>query len=397
MTRILATVFVALLVVTAPVTAAVGPTPTGGTASSLDSAEQETPDEISWVTTGADSTAETTTKGPDLGSALAMGDEQFENRIELGALEREFQNADSTEEKESLLDAYREEVGERTIALHEREAAITEEYRAGEIDSDTLLRDLAELSEEARTLSNTADTIEELSATDPRISVSVRNVRGELDRFDSPIRQEALDATYGDADRTEPILLSAAEERLVLSTLEDGTYVREGVQFDRFAPDEPGTFDGLTELDDRGPELYPWIYANLFEFGISGYDWLIGLSLDHPRGQSMSYIDATTQDVVMEYHTLDVESLPTTSTVSRTNENVTISSNRVTDGGPVWVEVTDPDSGDPMDASISVEGQHSVETDEDGTAWVLAPEGDVDVTATTDEGEVSITVRDPSS
>ncbi len=397
MTRILATVFVALLVVTAPVAAAVGPTPTSGTASSLDSAEQETPDGISWVTSGADSTAETTTKGPDLGSALAMGDTEFENRIELGALEREFQSADSPEERESLLEAYREEVGERTIVLHEREAVIAAEYRTGEIDSDKLLRELAELSEEARTLSTAADTIETLSATDPRVSVSVRNVRGELDRFDSPIRQEALDATYGDADRTEPILLSAAEDRLLLSTLENGTYVREGVQFDRFTPDEPGTFDSLTELDDRGPELYPWIYANLFEFGISGYDWLIGLSLDHPRGQSMSYIDATTQDVVMEYHTLDVESLPTTSTVSRTNENATISSNRVTDGGPVWVEVTEPDSDDPMDATITVEGQHPVETGEDGTAWVLAPEGDVDVTATTDAGEVSITVREPGS
>lgn len=397
MTRILATVFVALLVVTAPVVAAVGPTPADGTASSLDSTGQETPDSISWVQTGPSSTAETATKGPDLGSALSMGDTEFENRIELGTLEREFQNAESPEEMESLLEAHLEEVGERTIALHEREAAIAAEYRAGEIDSDTLLRELAELSEEARTLSTAADTIEALSATDPRVSVSVRNVRGELSRFDSPIRQDTLDATYGDADRTEPILLAAADDRLVLSSLENETYVREGVQFDRFTPEEPGTFDSLTELDDRGPELYPWIYANLFEFGISGYDWLIGLSLDHPRGQSMSYIDATTQDVVLEYHTLDVESLPTTSTVSRTNENATISSNRVMGGGPVWVSVTEPDSEDPVEATITVEGQHSVETGEDGTAWVLAPEGDVDVTAMTDAGEVSITVREPGT
>lgn len=395
MTRLLATVFVALLVVTAPVTAAVGPTSTGGTTAALDTPEQ--PERISWVTTGADATAETTTKGPDLGSALAMGDTEFENRIELGALEQEFNNADSPEEQEAVLEAHREEIGDRTIALHDREAAIAAEYRAGEIDGDALLRDLAELSEEARTLGTAADKIEELSATDPRISVSVRNVRGELDRFDSPIRQDALDATYAESERTGPILLSAADDRLTVSTVENDTYVREGVQFDRFAPDEPGTFESLTELDDRGPELYPWIYANLFEFGISGYDWLIGLSLDHPRGQSMSYIDATTQDVVMEYHTLDVESLPTTSTVSRTNENATISSNRVTDGGPIRVAVTDPDSEDPMEATITVEGQHPVETGEDGTAWVLAPEGDVDVTATTEAGDVSITVREPGS
>lgn len=397
MTRILATVLVALLVVSAPVTAVVGSGGSPDAPRSIGETTLNEPDDISWITTGVDARAETATQGSDLGSALAMGDTAFRSEIDLRTVERDFEAAESPDEAQAVLEAQRDRIRERTIDLHEREAGLAAAYDDGEIDRAELLRGITQISEEATTLRSAAETVEELSGTDPQVSVSVRNIRGELTRFDSPIRGELRAATDGDAARTGPIQLSAAEETLVLSTLRsDGTYVREGVQFDRFAPEQPSNFESLTELDDRGPELYPWIYANLFEFGISGYDWLIGLSLDHPRGESMSYIDVTTQNVVAEYHTLDVETLSTTATVSRTNEAATISSSRVVDGGPVRVSVTAPDSEQPVPATVSVAGQEPVETGEDGSAWVLAPEGDVEVTATTDAGQVSVTVREPN-
>jgi|AntRauTorcE11898_2_1112593.scaffolds.fasta_scaffold09727_1 hypothetical protein len=407
MTRILATLLVALLVASAPMTAVVGGVgpPTSGpddvATASLSQTEVTDHEGITWITTGSDARAGSAEHGADLGSALAMGDTEFRTQIRLGTVERAFENAESTEERQAILDEHLDEIKDRTVALHEREAALAAAYSNGEMDDSTLVRDIAEVSKEARTLRSAADTVDELAATDPEVTVSVRNIKGDLSRFDSPIRTQLLEATYGNAERAGPIQISAAENTLVLSTLDesisdndDRIYVREGVQFDRFAPDEPPTFESLTELDDRGPELYPWIYSNLFGLGISGYDRLIALNLDHPRGESTSHIDFSTQEVVMEYHTLTVDSLSTTATVSRTNENATVSSHRVSGGGPVWVAVTGPDSDEPVDATVSVAGQQPVETGENGTAWLLAPEGDVEVTATTDAGEVSITVRE---
>lgn len=399
MTRI-PVMFVALLIVTAPLTAAAGGVSpvSGETADATQVQEEDVPENISWILAGEDATSGTADPDPDLGSALTMGDTEFENRIELGSIEAQYESLESPDEKEALLDETLDGIEGQIQVLHERERDLADQYHSGEVDQRTVLREVVEISNEAATLRAATTDIERLSQSEPGVSVSVRNVRGELTRFDSPLRIKLSEATFGIED-TGTVQVSAVENTLVLSDFDDGVYYREAVQFDRYKPNEPSTFESLTELEDRGPELYPWIYSNsLFEFewGISGYVSLVGLSLDHPRGETLSYIDTTTQDVVMEYHTLDVNSLPTTATVSRSNENATISSHRVYDGGPVWVSVTEPDTGDPLDATVSIEG-HEVQTGEDGTTWVVAPDGDVEVTATTAEGEVSITVREPNS
>jgi len=74
-----------------------------------------------------------------------------------------------------------------------------------------------------------------------------------------------------------------------------------------------------------------------------------------------------------------------------------VGANRVPNGGPLWVNVTD-DGGEPIDAAVTIGDGYTVRTGDDGVAWLLAPEGDVTVTVSAPGAaeNATVTVRAPS-
>jgi len=416
MTRIPAAIVVALLLLSSPVVAATGGGPAG--TASVDSptvsddrsdvapavsgaALTETAGPISWIThdgrttqTGAVETSQS------IGSALGAADRTLRSELAETRLENRFEAADTTVERQAVLDEALADAEQRHDRLVDREREAINEHAAGERTTAAFLRELAKISTDAADAERRLDRIDELANRDPDADVSTRNQRYALSRFDTPLRNELVAAAAGDGPAGSRIHVETSEDTAVLSTIDGTRYVREGIQTDQYDPDGTDQFESREEVLETASTNYPWLYSlppNEREPSSRTYGTTTRETVsNHPAGSSRIFLDSSTNGVFLEYHTLDLETLDRTATVRPPQGNFTVGANRVANGGPVWVNVTDAD-GAPIDATATVGDGLATRTGDDGTAWLLAPEGDVSVTVSTDGAaeNATVTVREP--
>ena len=413
MTRISALVLAALLVLSLPVASA------GSTAPAVAEPATATEDtsaptvvatagdsDISWVT--VDGERATTSYGEadaDLASTIGGSDARLRTEFSATRIERRYERAVTPEQRRSVINQSVADVEDRILALHEREQRAAQAFARGVITEEQLLGELARIYHEASALESQAATISRLA--DDEQARSIR-LNGRLSRFQSPLRADVARAHSAESSAVGPIQVTADGDRLVLARIEGDTYLREAVQFDAYEHDGEIRFESLLDVNEgmdvseRGAELYPWIYSNSWnDNSHRWYNSLMWARIEHEKGVLQTYIDGTSRDVVLEYHTLAIDELDRTPTVRQTGENVSIAAHRVPSGGPIWVNVTDPDSGDSLDANVTV-GDHTVRAGDDGTVWIPAHEGTVRVTAAVDDRtaagaeNVSVTVREPA-
>lgn len=418
MTRIPATIAVALLLLVSPVVAAAG-TGTVGT-TSVDSptvshdrgdaapavsagALTETAGPISWITHDGQATRTGTVEtSQSIGGALGAADRTLRAELAETRYENRFEAADTTAERQAVLDEAMAGTERRYDRLVERERTAINEHAAGELSTAAFLQEFAKISTAAADAERRLDRIDELANRDADVAVSTRNLRYALSRFDTPLRNELVAATTGDGPAGSKIHVETSEDTAVLSKIDGTRYVREGIQTDQYDPNGTDQFESREEVLETASANYPWLYSlppNEREPSSRTYGTTTRETVsNHPAGSSRIFLDSATNGVFLEYHTLDLEALDRTATVRPPEGDFSVGANRVPNGGPVWVNVTDTD-GAPIDAAVTVGDGHSTRTGDDGVAWLLAPEGDVSVTVSTGSGgeNATVTVREPSS
>lgn len=408
MTRIPAVLLVGLLLVAAPVAAYAGapspPAPTDGSGAAATGSganDLATPDataeqSVNWIVIdSSDSVSGTESTSADLGSTLRTGDEQLESKVAERALLQRYGDASSDDEKRRLLVEQRDDINAEIERLIEHEQRAVRAYANGEATERQLLQTLARLNGEAASLES---QVRQVQALDPYAnsddSISIRETNRKIQRFKTPLRDDIAEAIRAEAPSTDPIRVTTDQNTLVLEQIEGDQYYREAVQYDENIVSGGNEFEDLPDVVERAQELYPTIGDDI---GVARYDTMSYANVDRPYRQTTMYFDSSSRNVFHEHHTFALQSLPTRATVTSTNQeaNLAISAERVTNSGPILVNVTDSETGAPLDASVVVEGEMAGRTGDDGELWVTAPDRTATITATVDGADVDITVRDP--
>jgi len=417
MTRIPATVVVALLLLVSPVVAAtpadgVDPASADGAAPSIEheaaasavdaTALTESAGPISWITNGGQSSkAEASETTQSIGSTLGMADRDLRAELTEARYENRFEAADTSAERQAVLDEALADLERRHDRLVERERAAIAEHAAGERSTEAFLRELAKISAAASTVERRLGRLDELADRDADVEISTRNLRYAMSRFDTPIRNDLVAATTAGGPAGERIYVETSENTAVLSKVEGDRYLREGIQTDQYDPDGTEQFESRQEVLDTASEHYPWLYSlapNEREPSSRTYGTTTRETVNnHPAGSTRIFLDSSTKGVFLEYHTLDLAALDRTATVRPSDSEFTVGASRVPSGGPLRVNVTD-DGGEPIDAAVTIGDGYTARTGDDGAAWLLAPEGDVRVTVSAPGAaeNATVTVRAPS-
>lgn len=259
----------------------------------------------------------------------------------------------------------------------------------------TFVRGLAEVHAGASELRASLGHVQAHADDIPEFSMRsrVRELDATLFGFQGPVRGRALVALRGDAAGIR-LFVSASEQGVVLSVIEDGRYVRETYRADNRDTERDNNM-GINEVDERATELYPLAYdpSTSIRTGIQSLTGgLYRIEMELREGLITAYLDGTTQNVFFEVQERRLDLLGERPTAVETANGTRVVVHRSYTGGPLQVAVTNNETDAPMQTAVIV-GRTRLETGPDGSAWTLTPAGSFDVTVLGPRGNVSVTVR----
>ncbi|QZP37216.1 DUF7094 domain-containing protein [Halobaculum magnesiiphilum] len=322
----------------------------------------------------------------DAGTATTFGANASAERIETIALRERIASANTSDERQiRILDGLNE-VDKDLITLHSRHREAVAAYHAGEISAREFLIELARVRAEAavledrvRMLDRLAEETDDFALDDSRVFPVVYDLR----TFDGPVRSRTTAALEGEPGASTRVYVEATESGIVLSTVADGRYVREAFRGDLRERDD-------TSIDEETAQnvtarSYPEVWAatggSVAGQG-SGGTFLFDLS--YPNGTLTAFVGGGTERVFMEHQRVDLAAVSGGEAVTRTLD-LALTVNRTFPGGPLRVAVTDPQTGEPVDAVVKIgrEGGESTDvgtTGTDGVLWTVSPRGEFVVT-----------------
>lgn len=345
---------------------------------------------------GLDGPARTNVTSPSLDVATAVATQREVARAELSrhSLDAAFERADGEQPRRELLLEAATEVEISISALRSTQRDLRGRYVAGDVTTETFLRRQAVHEARAEQLHLNLETILTLAEEVPRLSMRsrVRSLDAGLTGFEGPVTTRAVDSVTGEADPTR-LYVSSSANGTALSMFSDDEYVRQGFRSDNWVPDST-TGLGLDAIETRAGELYP-IAFNSSQTTSRGIQ-IVGagiyrIEIGYEQGSIVAYLDGDTRDVFYEVQRQPTELIEPRPAVTTVDNGTRLTVNRTFAGGPLRVAVVDARTGDPVEATVSVDGS-TVTTGADGVVWTLMPGEEARVTATTASGRTSATV-----
>ena len=214
-------------------------------------------------------------------------------------------------------------------------------------------------------------------------------VRTDTVRYTGPVAEEAGAAVTG-GDRTGEVFVAVSGDGMALSTIRDGTYVREILRTD--ARDAAVGGVDLDAAQSRIAELYPWAWAHKGDVSINtvGQD-VFRFQLSHGHGVLNSLLDTSSGNVYREIQTKSLSSLPTVAGPSTTVGNVTLLASHPRAGAPLQIQVVN-ETGAPVRATVTANGSTLGTTAED-PVWMLTPSQQFTVTAQVGDDSLELIVN----
>lgn len=352
-------------------------------------------DDVAVLTLNGSSRASFATESMDVATGLAVRHDAATARLDRYALDERFTNTASTEARKTLLFESATAVEIRIAGLRDDERALRDAYMARDIDTETFVRRLVRLHARVSSLRAALDRVQAHADDIPQFSIRgrARLLDAALFGFEGPVRGRALTAMEGEAPPTR-LFVTVSESGLVLSTIEDGRFVREAYRADHR---ETETVSGMSvnEAAALAEQLYPVAYnaTTSIRTGIIGLSGgLYRLDIELRQGLVTSYLDGATRSIFYEVQERRLDLLePRPAAIGVENETRLVV-NRSYPGGPLTVTVTNDATGEPLPATVLVEGTRFV-TGSDGMVWVLTPAAPFEVTAVGPNGNVTVSVR----
>ena len=343
----------------------------------------------------------------DIGPAAGFETAAATDRLATGAIEQNF-SAETVDDEQlaASVDAV-EATAER---LRQREADAIDTFAAGDREPKAVLEELVLIGQTADRLRDRIDVIDARIDTSDDTDGSQRELSDRLTAIDyelrmvnGPVRAYAADVFSGEQPASR-VSIQAGEGNFELSAIDNGEYIREAYRFDNRASGGEIT---AADAEEIAAEQYPWFWERR-----SGGTWSIGgpgslslVSIDISEGSLQTFIDGTTEQRFVEHQRITLsEVIPVTRTTKRQDGlAVTVSQTYV--GGPLDVRVVDADTGQPVDADVSLgqNGQESVSvgsTNNDGTVWTVTPRGTFTLTILAEDNSaafVELTPEDADS
>lgn len=322
----------------------------------------------------------------DLGPSVGADADRFGFRLSNGAVERRIESAETNGDRQRRILEELSRVEQQVITLNEREQEVISAYAAGEIGAQTAVVRLARISAEAEALGERVRLLNRLAEETPDFSLDssrTNQLRFELERFEGPVREHALAIARGERE-PDRIFVEASAEGIVLSAVIDDEYVREAYRSD--LRDRT-----VRTVDEEGAqraveESYPQIWATRRGPETIGSGSIYAVTVPHDRGTLVAYVDSGSGEVFQEIQRQPVDAAVLGPIERKTMDGLNVTVNRAYPGGPLRVTVTDAETDEPVDATITI-GQGGQEsetvgtTGSDGTLWTVAPRSEFTVAA----------------
>ncbi|WP_396610868.1 hypothetical protein ACH9L7_11640 [Haloferax sp. S1W] len=337
----------------------------------------------------------------DLGPSLDFAGLRAGTQIQtLSSIER-IRSASDDGVRQQLILGEINQIEQRAIALQSAQRNAIEAYNSGGISARELLVELARIDAEARELNERRIELREISAQTPDFSVDpgrLAALERELDTFTGPVREQAVSVLTG-AETPTRFFVRTSEDGLVLSVITDDTYIREAYRSDLRNRDESGVTP--TEALDKVAENYPYVWdsratQNGADVVGAGNSYLV--RVNHDRGQLFAYVDSGSAKVFKEAQIRPLDTISNGTMATEVKDGLNLSVNRTYPGGPLRIQLTETETGDPVDANVTIGLEASREssllgrTGADGTIWTVSPGSRFTITVIKGNAAVVLTV-----
>ncbi|MFB6118845.1 hypothetical protein [Halosegnis sp.] len=347
-----------------------------------------------------------TTVRLDPAGHAAVQTARLHGRYATAELRASFRAAETDAERRRVIVNATRQVNARIDRLEERQAAALAAYSRGELSTQSFLRELVAVHAAADA---TTATINQLYTFDraagmPVSQSAVARLKARLIPLQGPVR--ALVAERMAAGDGARVHVTTTDSGIALAAVRTGEfttrYVREafnGAAFDNQFTDRPLNIE---TFEQRVSELYPWTWANnrgtnSLLTGEPQYlrAGVYAVAVNHPHGtvgdrDLVIYYDADTESVFYEVQRKSVTATPTPVVAEATSDDLGVRLRSTHPGGPLAVQVYNATTGTPVNATIRL-GEEQLGTTGGDRLWTIAPRGVFVVTASTPDGNVTVT------
>jgi hypothetical protein len=334
----------------------------------------------------------------DVAGALAADAAATDGRLLSLTIDERLSRANTTAEKRVVIRRTGTRIERRIDRLRTEQRRTIEDYSDDGRSTKAFLDALARIETRARQLRGSIARLETAAASIPGTALGGRSVDAwardrlvELGLFASPVRQGVLAALEG----SDPIAVYAevSETGVVLAAIDNGRYVREAylpTERDEGPPEGPASISGAL---GRVIEVYPWAWNHSTGVRSAGGPGAgsYRFTLFHQQGRLSTYLDSETGAVFREIQAKPLRGVPTAPAVTASEAGLRVAVNRTYATGPMNVSVTAAGSGEPIDATVSIEDRTVGRTGSKGYLWAISPRGIINVTVA--DGNRTATVR----
>jgi hypothetical protein len=351
----------------------------------------------------------------DAAGAATVDRAEIEGRYSYLTLVESFTAAGTTVEREAAVEVALARLENRVTAVERRDRRALAAFNGGEMSAGTYLRELAAVDARADELSRSLTQLYEHvdSMRDPPVSPArIAEMKTRLVGLRGPVRDRVAAAMRGESDPIR-VFVETSDTGVVLATVTGSEFNRQYVR-EAYLPSarDPDGTDGfrtdrgydLGAARERASELYPWTFENAgpTSTGLrTGEPYLYragvySVTVDHPHGTATQgdlvvYIDGATGEVFREVQFKDLSEIPTGEPVVNRSAGLSVAVNRTHGGGPLSVDARSNATGEPVDATVFVDGARVGTTGSDGQLWTIAPREAYTV-AVGAEGQGNVTV-----
>jgi hypothetical protein len=335
----------------------------------------------------------------DLGPAIEFGASASAAQMRTLTVIERVEQTDGSAERERRIKDSLDTIEQRTTELHEREQAAIQAYGAGELAPREFLIELARIDARAGALENRRSRLAQIANQDEEIELDrgrLAALERRIDALTGPVRERARVVLQGQA-ATNRFFIATGPDSLVLSTISTETYYREAFRGDRYAPTSTTDIDPDMALDITA-ESYPTLWElRQNNTGVVGSQGNYLVRMPHERGMLQAFVDGDNRAVYKEFQTRPLDSFENVRTTSATRDGLNLSANYTYPGGPVRLRLVDAETGDPVDANVTLaqngeESELLARSGTNGVVWTLSPEGEYTITAIRGNNVVVLTI-----